>query len=104
MAFEANTVKIENLALLKFRAAPDRRERWQTRARPAIIRAHSNNHRPMFMRHGVQMIDRFEITGNFLLGRFDDLLFLAVDELLYFRRLFRDAIQPIDSRDVGAKI
>ena len=64
MAVEANAVEIENLALLKFRAAPDRRERRQTRpsARSAVrIRMITG---PCFMRHRVKMINRFEITGD----------------------------------------
>ena len=34
MAVETNAVEIENFALLKFGAAPNRRERRQTRVRP----------------------------------------------------------------------
>ena len=38
MAVEVNAVQIENFALLKFRAPPDRRERWQARSLCAITR------------------------------------------------------------------
>ena len=36
MTVETDAVEIENLALLEFGAAPDRRERWQMRAVGAI--------------------------------------------------------------------
>ena len=50
------------------------------------------------------MINRFEIAGDFLLDRFDDFLFLAIDQPFYLCRFLHGAIQPIDARDVGAKI
>ena len=62
MAVEANAVEIENLALLEFGAAPDRRERWQARALCTIAGPHANDHRAVFVRHRVKVINRFEIT------------------------------------------
>ena len=56
------------------------------------------------MGHRVKVINRFEISRNFLLCRFDDFLFLTIDELLYLRCFLHHAIQPIDTRDIGAKI
>jgi hypothetical protein len=81
MAIEMNSVEIENLALLKFSAPPDRRKRWQARAVRAIRRAHPNNHRAMFVRHRVEVINRFEIAGNFLFRRFIDFFLLSIDDL-----------------------
>ena len=50
------------------------------------------------------MINRLEIPGNFLLGGLNDLFFLIVDKLLNLCCLLQDAIEPIDTRDIGAKI
>src|SRR6266700_569929 len=69
MSFETNTGEIENLALLKFCAAPDGRERWQARAARAVRRPHSTHDRTVFVGHRVKVINRFEITGDFLFGR-----------------------------------
>ena len=104
MAVEANAVEIENLALLKFRAPPDRRERRQTRALRAIGRAHANDHRPVFQRHRVEVIDRFEIAGKEFLLRFFDFLFHALDDLLHLHFLRHRAIEPIDAGHVRAVI
>ena len=56
------------------------------------------------MRHRVKVINRLEITGNFLLSGLDDLFFLTIDELLYLSCFLHDAIEPIDAGDIGAKI
>ena len=50
------------------------------------------------------MIDCLEIAGNFLLCRFDDLLFLAINERFYLCRSLHCAVEPIDACDVRAKI
>src|SRR4029077_2353284 len=56
------------------------------------------------MHHGAKMINRLEISGNFLLSGLDDLFFLTIDDLLYLRCFLHDAIEPIDARNIGAKI
>ena len=56
------------------------------------------------MGHRVKVINCLEIPGNFLLSGLDDLFFLTIDELLYLRCFLHDAIEPIDTRDIGAKI
>ena len=56
------------------------------------------------MYHRIKVINRLEIPGNFLLSGLDDLFFLTIDELLYLGCLLHDAIEPIDTRDIGAKI
>src|SRR5436190_4100132 len=95
MAVEANAIKIENFPLLKFGAAPDRRERWQTRTLPAIRGAHPNDDRTMFMGHRVQVINGFEITGDFFLARLIDLLLDAVDDGFDLGGFLHRAIEPI---------
>src|ERR671923_2621850 len=56
------------------------------------------------MSHRVRVINRLEIPGNFLFSGLDNLLFLSINELLYLRCFLHDAIEPIDTGDVGAKI
>ena len=56
------------------------------------------------MGHRIKVINRLHIPGNFLLSGLDDLFFLTIDELLYLRCFLHDAIEPIDTRDIGAKI
>src|SRR6266576_5463576 len=104
MALKANSVKIEDLALLKFGAAPDRRQRWQVGTVCAIACAHANDYRAVFMGHRIKVINCLEIPGNFLLSGLDDLFFLTIDDLLYLRCFLHHAIEPIDTRDIGAKI
>src|SRR5215470_12213501 len=104
MAFKADAIKVEDLAFLKLGAAPDRRERWQAGIVCAISRAHANDDGAVFMRHRIKMINCLQITGNFILSGFDDLFFLTIDELLYLRCFLHDAIEPIDTGGIGAKI
>src|SRR5437667_4151203 len=104
MAFKANAIEIEDLALLTLASAPVLRERWQVRTVCAISRAHANDYRAVFMYHRIKVINRLEIPGNFLLSGLDDLCFLTIDELLYLGCLLHDAIEPIDTRDIGVKI
>src|SRR5437879_7827359 len=104
MTIEPDAMEIENLALLKLGAAPDRCERWQVGTVCAISSAHANDYRAVFVGHRVKVINRLEIPGNFLLGGLDDLFFLSIDELIYLRCFLHDAVQPIDTRDIGAKI
>ena len=104
MTIEPDAIEIENLALLELGTAPDRRERWQAGAVCAISRAHANDYRAVFMGHRIKVINRLEIPGNFLLSGLDDLFFLTIDELLYLRCFLHDAIEPIDTRHIGAKI
>src|SRR5262252_1828145 len=99
MTFEANAVKIEDLALLKLGAAPDRRQRWQLGTVCAIACAHPNDYRAVFMRNRIKMINRLEIVGDFLLSGLDDLFFLTIDKLLYLCYLLHDAIEPIHTGD-----
>src|SRR5947208_11276253 len=56
------------------------------------------------MRDRVDVINCFEIPGNFLLSGLYDLLFLTIDELLDLRCFLHDAVRPIDTGDVRAKI
>src|SRR5215475_6777023 len=100
MSFKANAVKIEDLALLKLGTAPDRCERWQSVTFCAIACAHANDYRAVFTGHRVKVINRFEITGNFLFSGLDDLFFLTIDELLELGCFLHDAIEPIDPRDI----
>src|ERR1700758_2354893 len=74
------------------------------RALCTIPGAHANNHRSMLMPHRVEVITRLEIPGNFLLSGLDDLFFLIIDDLLYLRCFLYDAIEPINTRDIRAKI
>ena len=104
MAFEVNAIKIKNFALLKFRAAPDRRERRQPRALSSISGAHSNDHRSMFVGYRIKVINRLEIARNFLLGRLINFFLHALDDCFYFYRFLHDPIEPIDARDIGTKI
>src|SRR6516165_8493660 len=104
MTIKANAVKIEDLALLKLGTSPDRRQRWQAGTICAIACAHANDYRAVFMSHRVKVINRLEIPWNFLLGGLGDLFFPTIDNLLYLRCFLHDAIEPIDTRDIGAKI
>src|SRR5207248_7728575 len=99
-----NTVEIEYSPLLKFRAPPDRGQRWQLRFRGAIGRAHPNNHRSMFPCDRIQMIDGFEVTGNYLLAYLIDFLFNPIDSLLHLHCLLDCPIEPIDAGNIRAKI
>ena len=104
MAVEMNAVEIEDFALLKFGAAPDRRERRQMRSVGAICRAQPKDHRPVLLRHRIEVIDRFEIAGEKFLLRFLDFLLLAFHELLHLHLLRHRAIEPIHAGHVGAVI
>src|SRR3954462_13233050 len=104
MTVEPNSIEIINFPLLKLCASPDRRERRQSRGLPAIACAHPDDHWSVLMRNRVEVVNRFEIPGSFLFGDFYDLLFLTVDELLYLGCFLHDAIKPIDTGDIGAKI
>src|SRR6266481_2309502 len=95
MTVESDAVQIENFPLLKFGTAPDRRERWQTRAFCAIRRAYSNDDRTMFMDHRVKVINGFEITGDFFLARLIDLFLDAVDDGFHLHGFLDRAIEPI---------
>src|SRR5262249_46374875 len=104
MPLKPNAVKIEDLTLLKLATAPYRRQRWQAVSVCAIACAHANDYRAVFMGHRIKVINRLEIAGSFLLSRLDNLLFLTIDKLLYLRCFLHDAIEPIDTRDIGTKI
>src|SRR5436190_9327359 len=104
MALETNTVEIENLSLLKFRAPIDGSERWQTCALGAILRPHSNHHGSLFVRHRIEVIDRFEVTWKKLFLRLFHFLFLSLYDLLHFHFLRNLAIEPIDTGRVRTKI
>src|SRR5262249_45264925 len=104
MAIKANAVKIEDLAFLKLCTTPDRRQRRQVDTVCAIVCAHANDYRAVFMGHRVKVVNRLEMPGNFLLSALDDLFFLTIDELLCLRCFLRNAIEPIDARNIGAKI
>src|SRR3954447_38674 len=99
MTVELDSVEIEDLALLEFGASPKGGERWQMGVVP-IRRAHPNDDWPVFEFHRVKVINRFEISGNFLFACLITLLFNAVDELFHFRRFLHNAIEPIDSGHV----
>ena len=104
MAVEVNSVEIENFPLLKFRAPPHRRQRWQSCFRGAIGRAHPNNYRSMSSGDGIQMVNRFQITRNYLLAYLIDFFFNTIDNLLHLHRLFDCPIEPIDPGYIGTKI
>ena len=104
MAIEPDSVEIENLALLKFRAPPDRRERGQANVPCTVSRLHSNDHRSVFVGHREKVINRFEVAGNFFLSRFSDFLFLSIDNFFYLHRFLYGAIQPVDAGHIGTKI
>ena len=104
MPVEMDAVEIEDFALLKFGAAPHRGERWQMRPIYAIRRPHSNNERTVFEFHRVEVINRLEISGNFLLAGLVDFFFNAVDDLFHLGRFLHRSIQPIDAGDIRAKI
>ena len=104
MAVEVDAVEIEDLAFLKFRAAPDRSERGKQRAFCAIVGSQPDDNRPMFVRHRVKVINRLEITGKKFLLRLLDFLFLAFDHLFHLHLFLHRAIEPIDAGHVGAVI
>ena len=52
------------------------------------------------MSHRVKVINGLEITGNFLLSGLNDLLFLAIDDLLNLGCFLYDPIEPIDTSDI----
>src|SRR5215469_7884276 len=104
MTVEPNTVEIEDLALLKLRTAPDRRERWQMITVSAVVCAHANDYRAVFMGDRIKVINSLEIPWNFLFSGLNDLLFLTIDDLLYLCCLLHNAIEPIDTGDIGAKV
>src|SRR5437763_6797265 len=103
MALEPNAVKIGNFPLLKFCAAPDWCERRQPRSGCAISSTHSNNYRSMFLPDRVQMIDRFEIAGNFLLLCYFLFLFLSLYNPFHLHFFFHYAIEPIDTGCIVAE-
>src|ERR1051325_7378310 len=51
MAVEDDAVKVECLTLLKFRAAPERRERWHMNLVSAVRGAKAHNNRAVLQRH-----------------------------------------------------
>src|SRR4029453_3581913 len=104
MAIEVNSVEIENFPLLKFRAPPHGRQRWQSCFRGAIARAHPNNYRSMSSGDGIQMVNRFQITRNYLLACLIDFFLNTIDNLLHLHRLFDCPIGPIDPGYIGTKI
>src|SRR5919106_5468844 len=104
MALKADAVKIEDLALLKLGTAPDRRQRWQLGTVCAIACAHANDYRAVFVGHRIKVVNRIEIPRDFLLSGLDDLFFLTINELLYLCCFLHDAIKPIDTSHIGAKI
>ncbi len=58
----------------------------------------------MFLRDRVQVINGFEITENFLLLCFFLFLFLALYNPFHLHLFHHDAVEPIDTGHVGAKI
>ena len=55
---------------------------------------------PCFVRHRIEVIDRFQIAGEEFLLRFFHFLFLALDELLDLHLLRHSAIKPIHAGHV----
>ena len=100
MAVEPDSVEIENLALLKFCAPPDRRERGQTSILCTVCRTHSHDDRSMFAGHRVKVVNSLEVAGEFFLGRFNDFFFFSIDDFFYLHRFLYGAIYPIDTGDV----
>src|ERR1051326_7968731 len=58
MAIENNSIEIQDLALLKFAAAPNWRKRGQTHLIASILSAHSDDDRTMPLFDRVEMINR----------------------------------------------
>ena len=84
MPVEDDTVKIEDFALLKFRAAPDRRERRQMDLVGAIFGAHTKNDGAVFFLHGEEVIDDFEMADGMDPPDLFNLLFHAIHNLFTF--------------------
>ena len=53
---------------------------------------------------GIQMVNRFQITRNYLLACLIDFFFNTIDNLLHLHRLFDCPIEPIDPGYIGTKI
>src|SRR5947207_16027665 len=104
MTIKPNSIEIINFPLLKLCASPDRRERRQSRNLPSIAGAHPDDHWSVLMRDRVEVVNRFEIPGNFLLGGFYDLLLLTIDDLFYLGCFLDVAIETINTGDIGEKI
>ena len=100
MTVETDSVEIENFAFLKLRAAPDQRERWQSRTGFAIRRPHANDHWPVLVRDRIKVIDRFEIAGNFFFGRLIDFFLIPFHDRFYLHCFLYDAIEPIDPGNI----
>src|SRR6516162_4074161 len=104
MPVEPNAVEIEDLALLKLGTAPDGSERRQVITVSTVVCAHANDYRAVFMGDGIKVINSLEIPWDFLFSGLNDLFFLTIYELLNLRCFFYNAIEPIDTGDIGAKI
>ena len=84
MAVEDDAVEVEGLALLKLRAAPDRGERGNMDLVGAVLGAQAQNYRAVLLLHREQVVDGFEIAGDFGFSGFFDFCLHSVDELLDF--------------------
>ena len=104
MPIEVNAVKIKNLALLKLGAAPDRGERRQPRALCAVRSPHAHNQRSMFVRHGKEVINRFQISGNFILCGSIYFFLDSFCDRFHFHGFLYDSVEPIDSYNVRTKV
>jgi len=99
-----DAIQIEDLALLKLalRQIGVSDGKWVASAR-SLVRMRMTTG-PCLWVIELKVINCLEIPGNFLLSGLDNLFFLTIDELLYLRCFLHDAIEPIDTRDIGAKI
>ncbi len=62
----------------------------ESRSVRAIRGPHSNNERAVFELDRVKVINRFEITGNFLLARLIDFFFHSIDDLFHLHGFLYD--------------
>ena len=62
VAREDDAVKVEDLALLEFAGAPDRRERRQRDPVGAVLRAHADDDRAVPELHRIEVVDDLEIA------------------------------------------
>ena len=99
---EEHAVEVEHLALLKLRAAPQRRERRDPHRVRAARRALAEDDRPVLQRHRIEVIHRFEVAGALGLLHLLDLLLHAVHHLLDLHLLGQLRIEVINPRDVRA--
>src|SRR5204863_2880821 len=101
---EIDAVEVEYFAFLKFAATPDRGKRGHRHSIGTVGGALPENDVPVFLLHGLQMINHFEEPGYLSFGGLLHFLFHAVDDLFDLRFDFLHAVWPIHARDVGSVV